>query len=243
MRGNRRLLASLLVVSFLAIAFSGFQSLRVVRAKTSVAELPSMSLTVVGADGTQVVLNETDIGNLASYRAYGGFKNSLGFLKGLGNYTGVPLSMLCDLVGGLTSTSIVNVTASDYSKAFSFDEVVNGNFTTFSPATTEEVPHSKPLVPIVAYYFNDANIGSSDGGPLRLAIVGSEGLATNSTYWVKWVVRVEVVDFAVPEFQPSMVLPLLILATLAAALSLKVRRQRLDRLSQFGRLIDVVCDG
>jgi DMSO/TMAO reductase YedYZ molybdopterin-dependent catalytic subunit len=142
-------------------------------------------------------------------------------VKSLGKYTGVSFNTLCDLVGGLTSASIVNVTASDgYSSIFTFDEVMNGNFTTYD-SSGEEVSHSQPLIPIAAYYFNDANISESSGGPLRLAIVGPEGLVTNSTLWVKWIVRVEVIDEAVPEFPSPIVLSLLLFATSAVAFSFK----------------------
>lgn len=220
MRGNHKILASALAFSFLAIAFSSFQLLGFAGVETNTTELPPMSLTVVGATGSQIVLNENDIAALPSYRAYGGYKNQLGNVKGLGNYTGVSLNTLCDLVGGLTSTSIVNVSASDYWSIFTFDEVANGNFTTYN-SNGEGVPHSQPLVPLVAYYFNDANITEDKGGPLRLAIVGPEGLVTNSTHWVKWVVKVEVIDEAVPEFPSPIVLPLLLSATLAVAFSFK----------------------
>jgi hypothetical protein len=132
------------------------------------------------------------------------------------------------LVGGLTNTSIVKVVAvDDYAKNFTIAEV-NGEFITYNNVTGIEVAHSQPLVPIVAYYFNDADIGVSDG-PLKFAIVGPEGLLTNSSYWVKWVVRVEVVDQAVSEFPSLMTWPLLSLATLAAALGMKLRHQRKNR--------------
>jgi DMSO/TMAO reductase YedYZ molybdopterin-dependent catalytic subunit len=225
MRRDYRLSILPILFSFLAITFLGFQSLRFAEAKTSFTELPPMSLTMVGANGTQVVLNETDIAGLPSYRGYGGFKNQLGNVKGLGNYTGVSLTTLCGLVGGVTNTSIVKVTASDsYSSNFTFDEVVNGNFTTYN-SSGEEMPHSQPLTPIAAYYFNDVNISESNGGPLRLAIVGPEGLVTNSTYWVKWVVRVEVIEEAIPEFPSPMVLPLLLFATSVIAFSFKTFRR------------------
>jgi DMSO/TMAO reductase YedYZ molybdopterin-dependent catalytic subunit len=195
-------------------------------AKTSFAELPPMSLTIVGANGTQVILNETGVARLPSYRGYGGFKNQLGNVKGLGNYTGIRLDALCGLIGGLTSTSIVKVIASDtYSSNFTFDEVMNGNFVTYD-SSGEAVPHSQPLVPIVAYYFNDANISESSGGPLRLVIVGPEGLVTNSTLWVKWVVRVEVIDEAVSEFPSPIVLSLLLFATSAVTLSFRALIRR-----------------
>jgi hypothetical protein len=220
MRGDYKLSILLLLFSFLAITFLGFQSPRFAGANTSFTEPQPMSLTIVGANGT-LVLNETDVAGLPSYRGYGGFKNQLGIVKGLGNYTGVSLDTLCSLVGGLTRTSIVNVSASDgYSSIFTFDKLVNGNFTTYN-SNGEEVSHSQPLVPIVAYYFNDANISESSGGPLRLAIVGPEGLVTNSTCWVKWVVRVEIIEEITPEFPSLVVLFLLLFATSMVAFSFK----------------------
>ncbi|HVO36788.1 MAG TPA: CARDB domain-containing protein [Candidatus Acidoferrum sp.] len=153
-------------------------------------ELPPMTLTVVGSDGSQLALNETDIGNLESYRAYGGYKNSLGILKGLGNYTGVPIKTLCDMMGGIRSGYRVRIIASDnYSKDISYEEL-NGNLVTFDNVTGEEVQHNQTLTPILAYYYNDLNLSLSDG-PLKVAIVGPEGLCTNSTFWVKQVVRLE----------------------------------------------------
>jgi DMSO/TMAO reductase YedYZ molybdopterin-dependent catalytic subunit len=185
-----------------------------------------MSLTIVGADGAQIILNETDVAGLPSYKGYGGFKNQLGNIRGLGNYTGVPLNTLCGLVGGLTNTSIVKAIASDgYSSNFSFDEVVNGNFTTYN-SSGEEVSHTQPLVPLVAYYLNDVNINESSGGPLRLAIVGSEGLVTNSTHWVKWVVEVEIIDEAIPEFPSPIILSLFLFVTSIAAISVSALRKR-----------------
>jgi hypothetical protein len=221
MGGDHRLFVLLLLFSFLAITFSSFQLVGFAGIGTNTAGLPSMSLTIVGANGTQVILNETGVAELPSYRGYGGLKNSVSVVKNLGNYTGVSLNTLCGLVGGLTSASSVNVSASDgYWSIFTFDEVVNGNFTTYN-SNGEEVSHSQPLVPIVAYYFNDANISESNGGPLRLAIVGPEGLVTNSTLWVKCVVRVEVINEAVPEFPSPVVLSLLLFVASAVAFSFK----------------------
>ena len=200
----------LLLSASLPIGFLVLQHTQSVNVEAGAVNLPPISLTVVGANGTEVVLNETAISELPSYRGYGGFKNQLGNLKGWGNYTGVSLDALCNLVGGLTSTGHVKVVAADdYSMDFTFAEV-NGDFVTYD-ATGAEVPHSQPLVPIAAYYFNDMNISSSDG-PLRLAIVGPEGLATDSVYWVKMVVRVEIIDEAIPEFPSLTILSALFLA-------------------------------
>jgi hypothetical protein len=166
-----------------------------------------MSLTVVAVNGTQVVLNGTDIAGLSFYRGFGGYKNQLGIVKGLGNYTGVRLDALCSLVGDLANTSIVYVVAADnYSKAFSFAEV-HGAFTTYNTTTGEEVAHNELLVPMIAYFLNDANVGPTDG-PLRLAIAGPERLATNSSYWIKHVIRIEITDATIAEFPTLLILPL-----------------------------------
>jgi hypothetical protein len=153
-------------------------------------DLPPTTLTIVALDGNQMVVNETVIGDLTSYRAFGGYKTSGGSLKGLGNYTGVPIKTFCDMVGGIIGGYSARIIAADgFSKVMSFEEL-NGNLVTYDNVTGLEVQHNDTLTPILAYHYNDANLSSSDG-PLKSAIVGPEGLLTNSTFWVKQVVRLE----------------------------------------------------
>lgn len=182
--------AAVVLISIVMAGLVILQHQSVFQAQALPVGLPPMTLTVVGPDGTQVVLNETDIGNLASYRAYGGYENALGFLKGLGNYTGVPIETFCEMVGGIRSGYNVRIIASDgYLTTMSF-EMLNGNLVTFDNVTGQVVQHNQTLTPTLAYYYNDANVSSSDG-PLRVAILGPEGLCTNSTLWAKKVVRLE----------------------------------------------------
>jgi PKD repeat protein len=152
--------------------------------------LPPMTLTVVGYDGSTVVLSETDIGNLASYRAFGGYRTSYPSLKGLGNYTGVPINTFCEMIGGIGSGYSLHIIASDgYLTKMTYEQV-NGDFITYDNVTGLQVQHNDTLTPILAYHCNDLNLTS--GGPLRVAIVGPEGLCTDSTFWAKSVVRLEI---------------------------------------------------
>jgi hypothetical protein len=219
-RRPKHAFAAFLTLAIVLVTFTSLQNLFSVQADTvplSVS-LPSMNLTLVAANGTELVLNSTDIGSLPSYRAYGGYKNQLGYIRGLGNYTGVPLTTLCDLVGGISNNDILRVSASDdYSINFTYDQVKNGDFITYDPATGDQVSHLQPLIPIIGYYKNDTDLSSTDGGPLRLAIVGSEGFVTNSTYWVKWVVKLEIITVGVPEFPSQMIVILSMVMTLFAA--------------------------
>lgn len=181
----------LFLSSGLMIAFLGLQTGRPVNA-LSVGPLPPMSLTVVGANGSQIVLNETDIGSLPSFTSKGGFKTSAGSLRGIGNYTGVQFSTLLAMVGGMNSDYSLLVSASDgYSMVYTYNQVQGENFTAYNPATGDEQPATEPFTVVLAYYMDGLNLTSGDG-PLRLAILGSQGLLTDGHYWTKMVVKMEI---------------------------------------------------
>jgi hypothetical protein len=213
------------VFSILAISFFGSYGCLFAGANTSVSGLLPMNLAVVGVNGTEaVVLNETSIALLPAYSGYGGYEKQ-GLVSEYGNYTGVSLETLCNLVGGLTNTSVVKVTAADnYTKNFTYAQV-RGEFAAFDAATGLPTNHTLPFVPIIAYYLNGSNVPSAEG-PLRLAIVSPEGYATTASYWVKEVIRVEIIETSVPEYPPAAFLLSFLLISLATVLSLKVRSIR-----------------
>jgi hypothetical protein len=223
----------ILIVLTLTVLGRGFsQHPRSVVQATSIVptlDLPPMNLTIMGTNGT-LILNSTDIGNLPSYSGYGGLKNQIGTIKNYGNYTGISLIVLCNLVGGIQNNDTLRITAWDnYTMNFSYDQV-NGNFTTFDNVTGSEVQHNQSLTPIIAYYFNGQNVPSADG-PLRLAIVGPEqGLVTTSAYWVKLAAKIEVLSPAIPEFPISTVMPVLMTVTIVAvwALRKKIRSLKIS---------------
>jgi hypothetical protein len=178
--------------------------------------LGPLNLTLVGLDGTQVTINETTISDLPAIRAYGGLLGK-GGISYLGNYTGIPVTTLCNLVGGLSNGSSLLVTASDnYSITLSYAQL-NGNWTTYN-ASGQPVNQTQPLTPIIAYYLNDENITSAQGGPLQLAIVGPEGLITQGRYWVHYVVSIEIQSATVPEFSALSLIPIFIIATMITTL-------------------------
>jgi hypothetical protein len=165
-----------------------------------------MTLTIVSAGGHSITLNELNISGYPSYRAYGGFRKSTGTLDGLGNYTGVPVNTLCNLVGGLYPSEILRVTAGDgYQINFTYSQI-NGDFLTYNNVTGQPELHNETLTTMLAYYFNDQPLTS--GGPLRFAIVGPEGLLTPSKYWVQNVVKMEILgvwrDLGIVSVVPTM---------------------------------------
>ncbi|MGD0202944.1 MAG: hypothetical protein ABSC20_03440 [Candidatus Bathyarchaeia archaeon] len=195
---NKKLLAiPLIILVIVAVVVSWqiyWQSSNVTKSNVT---LPALNLTLVGANGQQKVLNSRELAALKSYTANGGYSeggmtcNVCGTIY-LGNYTGVPILTLLDLVGGITSSEKVNVTGSDgYQVTFTYQQVHGQGLTTFDPTTGATVQASQPLKMIVAYYCNGTSLASGQG-PLSVAFVGPQGLVTPGNYWAYLVVKIEI---------------------------------------------------
>jgi DMSO/TMAO reductase YedYZ molybdopterin-dependent catalytic subunit len=151
------------------------------------------NLTLTGASGTKQVLSKSDIMSMSPLTYSGGLKNSTNAVLSIGTYTGVSLVSLCNLVGGLSSSSVVVVTASDgYQGTFSYAQVHDGaNFNTYD-TDANSVLHNEPLTVLLAYSYNGEAL-PSDWGVMRVVVLGSEGLITNGNTWVRLVTSIQVI--------------------------------------------------
>ncbi len=164
----------------------------------TITNIPDFSLLLIGANGTEMNATSTDFEALTQLVMEGGLLTSAGSIKSIANYTGVSISEVCELVGGFSSENSLRVTASDdYAMIFTWDEL-NGDFITFNPATGDEVENNGNLVPALSYLMDDEALQEGNG-PLRMVILGDESLITEGHYWIKEVVKVEVVN-AVQEY-------------------------------------------
>ncbi|MCX5998639.1 MAG: molybdopterin-dependent oxidoreductase [Chloroflexi bacterium] len=151
------------------------------------------TLTLIGADGTQQTLTLDQIKAMTPYEGQGGFFTTAGVINGPYRVKGVRIQDLCELVGGIGPADTIFVSAADgYSSVFDNDEV-GGNLPAYDPATLKEVSH-EGLELILIYEQDGKALSHDDGKPVRLAVVGQEGLLTEGFYWVKWVNRIEVMS-------------------------------------------------
>lgn len=156
------------------------------------AEEPiTWELTLVGKSNEQRVLSYEDVLSLPGEEARGGFFTTVGVINGPFEVKGVRLEELCALVGGVTATDVVSVSATDgYSIVFDYEQL-GGDIETYDPVTLREIPHEKLMV-LLTYEQDGKPLPHNDGRPLRIAVVGSEALLTEGHYWVKWVNNIEV---------------------------------------------------
>jgi hypothetical protein len=156
--------------------------------------LPSnLTFTVVAANGTKITFNRDDIAAMPTVCGMAG-TNTHGAVKNLGNYTGISMQYLANLVGGMTSTSFVRLTAADtYTKDYSYEQIVSGTGYGTYDTSLNAVNATQPIMPIIAYAV-DGNLLEASNGQMRSAFISSEGLLTISSIWVKSVVQLNVVQ-------------------------------------------------
>jgi DMSO/TMAO reductase YedYZ molybdopterin-dependent catalytic subunit len=87
----------------------------------------------------------------------------------------------------------LTLTAEDgYSMTFSYDQVMNGAFTAYDPATGSELPEHDPLTAIIAYSRGGQPLDPTEDGALRLEVVSETNNQVVDGHWtVKWVAKGE----------------------------------------------------
>lgn len=150
-------------------------------------------LEIVGADKT-VSLTLDELKALPVTEGYAGIKSSTGKITPPIPMKGVALRDLAELTGGMNETSGFNVVAEDgYSITFSYDQIQNGSFIAYDPATGNELKNPVELTAILAYEANGVPFDAKQDGTLRLAIISSELNQVTDGHWsVKWVNQLEV---------------------------------------------------
>ncbi len=155
----------------------------------------SFTLTVIGATGAKVTITQNTISDYASCWSWGGFVHG-GLSHDYGNYTGIPLLSLVNLVGGIPAGGFVNAVGSgNYNCTYTYDEVTTGTgwttesnsnegshcvgpFTPEYSITTGGTPVALaspvPMYVILAYMENASDYART-GSPGVGAIAGSDG--------------------------------------------------------------------
>ena len=163
---------------------SGQKIGNIVKIVLDVETAPSEAdLTLIGNETRTYTLDE--IKAMPSYTAGGGFKKSTGTVVGPHNYTGVNITYLADLVGGITPLESVKMTASDgYSMTYTYEQVL-GEIATYEGTTG-------PMTMVLAYEEDGSPISGGYGGPLRIAFTGPDSPITDGHFWVKYITTIEI---------------------------------------------------
>ncbi len=182
--------------------------------------MPASALPIVDSNAKvnlkgskTLTLTASDIASMPTYTGVGSPRRNAGAfpLQMLGNYTGVPLLYLCNLVGGISGSSMVTVstTFDGYFSALDFTKVHDNQFVQFNITTHQMITGQNPIM-ILAYGVNGTTLTSDGtntdtdlGGPLRLIVVANngsspilanDGMATYGMDYVKFVTDIEITN-------------------------------------------------
>ena len=136
----------------------------------------------------------SDLKALPATSGMAGIKSSTGKITAPLMFTGISLRDLAELAGGIDESMGINLVAEDgYAIAYSYDQIMNGTYIAYDPATGDEMRNPPVLDAILAYEMEGEPLDSQRDGNLRLVIISDEGNQVTDGHWsVKWVEKVEV---------------------------------------------------
>ncbi len=204
---SRKILAIVLIVIIVVVAIAAIALyLNGQKSTSTTTNLPAATLTIIGANGTSVTLNATQLAAMAQASGKGGeFKGSKGTFD-YGTYAGVSIMTLLNEVGGMNSSQALNVTGADgWGEQFSYGLVTcnSADLTMYNPSTNATATPTNPVTMILAYTLNgtatnmntyDNASSANNGAYLGIAFVGSDGLSTTAMYYCSYVVTLQVVN-------------------------------------------------
>jgi DMSO/TMAO reductase YedYZ molybdopterin-dependent catalytic subunit len=154
-------------------------------------------LTVEGSKETKTFTLE-DLKKLPAIEGQAGSKSSSGKITVPALYKGVLLTDVLKETGGADSTMGIQVEAKDgYAMTFSYDQIVNGDYITYDPATGNEIEFEEPLQTILAYEVDGKPLNAEQDGTLRLMVVSKSPMQVVDGHWtIKFAVKVKIKPLA-----------------------------------------------
>ncbi|HMD90014.1 MAG TPA: molybdopterin-dependent oxidoreductase [Anaerolineaceae bacterium] len=141
------------------------------------------ALTITGPQGSKT-LTLDDLEKMPAVEGQAGIKSSTGAITPPALYKGVLLTDLVQLVGGLNANTGVQIGAKDgYDMTFSADQITQGNFVTYDPATGDEITNAGKLQVLIAYEMNGKPLDSTQDGTLKLVVISDKPTQITDGHW------------------------------------------------------------
>ncbi len=154
-------------------------------------------LLTVSKDGATQEYTMSQLEELDTVTGNGGSMSSTGKISGPNEIKGADIYAILEAVGGIGEGQAIRVEAKDgYSMTMSYKQMNEGEFIGFDAATGQEKECEEMCVALI--YEENGEALDEGSGPLRLGIVSDDGTVTEGHWWIKWVTRIDVVDYQEP---------------------------------------------
>lgn len=152
---------------------------------------PIFSITY-GDKQTNFTLSE--LTDLPSYTAKGGYRTQAGFIKGVGNYTGVNITTLVDTFQTGPFLYSLKVISEDGNTTYNYTTIL-GNVDLYNPDNASDPnPIGKGNTTMVlAYKFEGNWLNESTDGKLKIVFLDEKGSITKASLWWKKVISIKII--------------------------------------------------
>ncbi|MHC1783073.1 MAG: molybdopterin-dependent oxidoreductase [Anaerolineaceae bacterium] len=155
-------------------------------------------LTMTGLDGKSVGLSMEELRKLPAAEGQAGIKSSTGKITPPALFKGVLITELLKQMGAEDGAFGIEVEAEDgYAMTLSSEQLANGEFIAYDPATGDETQDTGPLQAIVAYEMDGQPLDIKRDGTLRLVVISEKNNQVTDGHWsIKWVRKITVKQLA-----------------------------------------------
>ena len=136
-----------------------------------------------------------ELERLESYTAKGGYRTQSGFIKGLGNYTGVNITTLVSMLQPVPYRYALQVFSDDgENMTYNYSTII-GNIDIYNPQNaSDQNPIGKGnMTMVLTYQFEGDWLNESSDGKLKIAFLDENGSITKSALWWKKVISIRII--------------------------------------------------
>ena len=132
---------------------------------------------------------------MVAITGYGGYRTSFPMIKDQGTYTGAAITALVyEVAGGIENYSITVYSSDDQNMTFNYTTILgNVNIYNASNASDSNPISTGDVIMILCYQKDGEYLDENSDGNLKIAFVNQdEEKITNSSFWRKYVVSIEI---------------------------------------------------
>jgi len=129
---------------------------------------------------------------LEPYTAKGGYRTQSGFVKGVGNYTGVNITTLIDTLQPIPYRYSLQVISDDGNYSFNYSTVM-GYVNVYDLENASILIGKRNMTMVLAYQFEGDALNETSDGKLKIVFLDENGSITESALWRKKVNTIRVI--------------------------------------------------
>jgi len=156
-------------------------------------ENPSIFTIIYDDEQQNFTLGQLE--RLEPYTAKGGYRKQSGFIKGLGNYTGVNITTLVNNLQPDLYQYSLRATDIEGNYTFYNFSTITGQVNIYNPENASDPnPIGKGnMTMVLAYQFEGDWLNESSDGKLKIVFLDENGSITDSSLWWKKVVSIRII--------------------------------------------------